>query len=107
MSGSQRLTRSERVAALELPPGYFERTFGHLRRSEVLSRIALCFLAAIIMWMVTGAWAPPFSFRSGYTPPRNIDAKIAFKVVDPVETEKAQNRNAARRSAFTCTTVNR
>ncbi len=92
MSSGQRLTRSERVAALELPPGYFERTFGHLRRSDVLTRIALCFLAAIIMWMVTGAWAPPFSFRSGYTPPRNIDARIAFGVVDPVETDKLRKQ---------------
>jgi putative nucleotidyltransferase with HDIG domain len=102
MSGSQRLTRSERVAALELPPGYFERTFGNLRRSEVLSQIALCFLAAIVMWVVTGAWAPPFSFRSGYTPPRNIDAKIAFSVVDPVETEKLRKQ---KRSETKCVYV--
>ncbi len=80
------------MAALELPPGYFERTFGNLQRSDVLSRIALCFLAAVIMWVVTGAWAGPFSFRSGYTPPRDIDAKVSFSVVDPQETEKLREQ---------------
>ena len=45
-SGGQRRTRSERVAALELPPGPWERAWISLRRRDVLGRMALALLAA-------------------------------------------------------------
>ena len=37
-SGGQKRTRSERVAALELPPGQWERAWVGLRRRDVLGR---------------------------------------------------------------------
>ena len=39
-SGGQRRTRSERVAALEMPPGPWERAWISLRRRDVLGRMA-------------------------------------------------------------------
>ena len=68
----QRRTRSERVAAIELPPGLLERTWEYLHRGDVLLRLTLCLLTAIALWAITGAWAPPFSFRKDYTPRRDI-----------------------------------
>ncbi len=38
-SGSQKRTRSERVAALELPPGLLERTWDYLQRGDVLGLV--------------------------------------------------------------------
>ena len=46
-NGGQRRTRSERVAALELPPGRWERAWLALCHRDVLSRIALAFVAAV------------------------------------------------------------
>src|SRR6185295_9828125 len=95
-NGSQKRTRSERVAALELPPGLVERTWEYLRRRDVVLRLALCVLTAGILWGITGSWAPPLGYRTGYVPPRPIVAKIKFQKPDPDATKEA--REAAKRS---------
>ena len=77
-SGGQKKTRLERVAALEMPPNLVERMFGDLQRGDVLLRIGLCFLSAIFLWVVVGAWAPPFAIsarvcaRSRHISPRAV-----------------------------------
>ena len=48
-TGGQKRTRSERVAALELPPGQWERAWISLRRRDVLARIGLALVAAVAM----------------------------------------------------------
>jgi hypothetical protein len=58
-ASGQKRTRSERVAALELPPGQWERAWASLRRRDVLGRIGLAFLAALLMGAVIRAWDPP------------------------------------------------
>jgi len=85
-------TRSQRVAALELPPGTLERFWESLRQAETLWRIAACMLAAIAMWGIFGGWAPPFPFRLDDIPTRNIDAKVAFDKPDPKGTEDARKK---------------
>jgi cyclic-di-AMP phosphodiesterase PgpH len=59
MNGSQKRTRLERVAALELPPGLLERTWEYLQRGDVLVRLGLCVLTVIALWLVTTAWSIP------------------------------------------------
>src|SRR5438105_12577648 len=76
---SQKRTRSERVAALELPPGMLDRAWQYLRRGDVLLRLGLCVLTILALWAVTAAWRPPLAYRTGYVPPRNISAKVAFQ----------------------------
>src|SRR5882762_5223181 len=95
-NGSQKRTRSERVAALELPPGLFERMREYLQRGDVLPRLALCIATAATLWAITGSWAPPLGYRTLYTPPRNIVAKVAFRKPDPDGTERA--REEAKRT---------
>ena len=34
-------------------------------RPDVLLRVGLCLLAAIVLWGVTRAWEPPFIYRVG------------------------------------------
>ena len=93
-SGSRKRTRGERVAALELPPNAVGRAIDSLHRGEVLVRLGLCVLLVFVLWAVTGGWAPPFGFRAGYTPPRDIVARVDFERRD----EEATNakRNEAR-----------
>jgi len=81
-SGNKKRTRSEHVASLELPPGRFGQMFASVQRPDVLLRLGLCVLAALAMFLVTGAWAPPFAYRSGYIPPRDIVARIEFEFPD-------------------------
>ena len=59
-----------------------------LRQRDSLLRLALCFAAALIIWGVTGAWEPPFPYRSGYVPPRAIVARVEFRVENSNQTER-------------------
>ncbi len=92
LTGNQKKTRSERVAALELPPNLADRFLGSLQRGEVWLRIGLCLIAAVFLWVVTSSWAPPFSFRSGFVPERDIMARVEFKKFDPDATHDARRR---------------
>lgn len=91
-NGIQRLTRAERVAAIGFRPGVLAQTFETLRRGDVLLRLALCFAAAIAMWALTCGWAPPFAYRTGYVPPRDIVARTEFSVFSPDKTEDAKRK---------------
>jgi len=102
-TGTKKRTRSEHVASLELPPGLLGRTLARLRRGDVLLKLTLCALAALAMWAVTGAYAPPFPYRGGHTPARDIAARIDFEVLDPEATKAKQD--LARRTAR-CVYVN-
>jgi putative nucleotidyltransferase with HDIG domain len=102
MATHQKITRSDHVASLALPPGRFARVFGKLHRTDVLIRIGLCLLAVVCMWAITAGWAPPFGYRTGYTPPRDINARIAFTVPDPEGTRRLREQ---KRSEVTCVYV--
>jgi hypothetical protein len=87
------------VASLELPPGQTARFFTLIRRRDVLLRIALCLLAAVTLWAITGAWSSPFSYRTGYLPPRDIVARLPFSIPDE---EKTEARQRQKRSEAIC-----
>ncbi len=91
-------TRSERVAALDLPPGQWERTWASLSRRDVHVRIALALLTAIAITIVIRGWNPPFPYRTGYTPSRDVMATVAFSEVDQEATifERRRARSQVR-----------
>jgi cyclic-di-AMP phosphodiesterase PgpH len=91
-TGSTKRIRSGRVGGFALPPGHVSRTLQALRSREVLIRLGLCLLAAGVMWAATGAWAPPFSYRSNYIPRRDIAVRTSFKVFDRDATDKQRKQ---------------
>ena len=89
-SVNRKRTRSERVAALELRPGWVDRTADYVRRGDVLVRLAvLGVLAVVALWCVTLSWSVPLEYHRNYTPPRNIVANAPFDKVDPDATKEA------------------
>ncbi len=97
-TGTPRLKRSDLAAGIRLPPGQFSRFAVYLRRPDVLSRLGLCGLAAVIMWAATQGWARPFAFTSGYIPPRDIVARLDFSTgeLDGPENERRRQRARAQ-----------
>ncbi len=93
-TGGQKKTRLERVAALELPPNLFDHMLRGLQRIDVLARIGLCVVAAVAMWLIVGGWEPPFSYRTGFVPQRDILARVEFREFDPVATKTAKDKAA-------------
>ena len=70
-----------------------------LQRASFWHRIGLCTLAVAIMWISTAGWNPPFIYRVGYTPSREICARVPFEFFNKVETDEA--RAKAKGSALT------
>jgi putative nucleotidyltransferase with HDIG domain len=89
-NGGQRRTRSERVAALELPPGKWERAWLALCHRDVLSRMALAFVAAVAVCVIIQAWDPPIHWRMGMVPTRYVTARVPFEQKNENEYEQAK-----------------
>lgn len=95
-TGNQKRTRSERVAAVELPPGQWERAWDRLRRRDMLGRIGLTLLAATVLCVLMQGWFPPFAYQTGFVPPYDIVATVSFSKPDPVATEVARDLAQSR-----------
>ncbi len=94
-TGQQKRTRQQRVAAVELPPGFWGHLWAQLQRGGVLLRLALCGVAAVFLWAFTRGWDPPFNYRLDDFVRRAIVARVDFKEFDRDATET--NRQRARR----------
>jgi putative nucleotidyltransferase with HDIG domain len=95
-TGGQKRKRSERVAALELPPGIWRRAWADLRRHDVLLRIGLCVLAAVALAIVVRAWLPPFPYRLGDVPSRELAARVPFEVAYPAGARAPGERSVVK-----------
>lgn len=95
-TGGQKRKRSQRVAALELPPGALNRAWIALRRSHVLWRIGLSLLTSLVLCAVLRGWNPAFTYRSGYSPPHDVVARVPFKMVDFEATDAAAKHAVAQ-----------
>jgi hypothetical protein len=91
-NGGQRRTRSERVAALELPPGHWERAWLGLWHPDVLSRIGLALVAAVAVCVIIQAWDPPKHWRTGMVPTRFVTSRVEFKQENKANTEQARRK---------------
>jgi putative nucleotidyltransferase with HDIG domain len=63
-----------------------------LQRGDVLVRLAMCFATAVAVWAISGAWAPAFTFREDYLPPRDVTARVPFTRPDPDQTRRDQDK---------------
>lgn len=59
-------------------------------------RLLLCVLAAAAMWGATSGWKPPRPYTSGYTPVRDIVARIDFSTDKEDGPENERRRQRAR-----------
>ena len=77
---------------LELPPGKFFTLLRQLRSPLCCGGWLLAVLAAVALWAVNAAWAPPFGFRLGDVPRRDIQAAVLFTEPNPAATEDARQK---------------
>jgi putative nucleotidyltransferase with HDIG domain len=91
-TGSKKKRRIDRVTSLEMPPGVWGNLWGNLRRGFVLVRLALCALVAVLLWVITSGWAPPFSYHWGDVPARDVVSRTQFERPDAEATRKARDQ---------------
>jgi len=97
-NGNQKRTRSQRVAAVELPPGRWAAMLGDLRRGHVILRLVFCGLTGLALWAMTQGWNPPQDFRPDRVPQRDLVARTEFRQKDEEATAKA--KESARQLAI-------
>lgn len=70
-----------------------------MKRGDVWSRIGLCALTTLILYVVMFGWDPPFAYRARQAPMRDMHAHTAFSYPDYKATEKERE---SRRRNFLC-----
>lgn len=85
-SGTSVRSRTDRAASLKGRPTTWRRWWNSPQRGEALQRIVLCIVAITGVWLVTKSWAPPFAYRTGAVPRRDIVARVRFSVRDDERT---------------------
>jgi len=77
-AGTSVRSRAARVATVAASRKRLDERWQRVRHKDVWIRIGMCVAAALVIWAVSGGWARPFPYRSGYIPPRHIVARAAF-----------------------------
>ena len=90
--GGKKRKRSERVAALELPPNRWEQAWAGLWQPDVLARIGLAVAAALFLCEMIRGWQEPFAFRTRTVLSRDVTARVPFAVEDPEQTREKKDR---------------
>ena len=84
--------RIRRASSVEGPQGFWSGLLETISRSEVLVRLGLCLIAAVVLLILLRGWSEPFSFRLGSVAPRGVVARFAFEKPDLDRTRAAQER---------------
>jgi len=84
---------------LPAPKGSFQKIIEFLSRGDVWSRIGLCALTTLILYVVMFGWDPPFAHRVRQAPIRDMHAHTSFEYRDVKKT--AERRDRERRN-FRC-----
>lgn len=73
-----------------LPKSRFEWITRFFHRGEIWGRILICVLAMVAIWLGTGAWTPPFPYRTRFVPQREIVARTDFEYENETLTREKQ-----------------
>jgi len=84
--------RIRRASSVEGPQGFWGGLLETISRSEVLARLGLCLIAAVVLLILLQGWSEPFAFRLGAVAPRGVAARVAFEKPDLDRTRAAQER---------------
>lgn len=89
---NKKRTRSERVASLQLEPSTLSRYLRQAFTGKALVQIALGLTAAVLLILILEGWKPPFAFREGQVPQRDVVARVKFDVVDAKQTDMLKDQ---------------
>jgi hypothetical protein len=85
-------TRSERVATIQQDRGNVNRLLEWFQDGANWTRVGIAVLAAVALLVACQCWKPPFVYRVGQIPPRDLMAHATFPFYDAGETELQQRQ---------------
>ncbi len=88
MSGaSKQRTRPQRIESLGIPKPRFVQWWQRSNKFDVSIRVGFALVAAAALLALCQTWIPPFAYRLGEIPDRDLITRVSFEEVDETETE--------------------
>jgi putative nucleotidyltransferase with HDIG domain len=96
-TSSNKRAGKERLQSLGLPQSKLLRWWSEEADAGFWYRLSVTFAAAVAMLVVCRCWQPPFPYRTGDYPSRDVISRVEFQVVDTTATEalRMQKRREA------------
>ena len=96
-TSSSKRAGKERLQTLGLPKSKLVKWWTENTAEGFWQRVAVTLCAAATMLLVCRTWQPPFPYRVGDYPPRDLISRVEFQVVDQTATEavRIQKRREA------------
>jgi len=96
-TSSNKRAGKERLQSLGLPQSRLLRWWSEETDPGFWYRFSLTLVAAAAMLIICRTWQPPFPYRTGDYPPRDVISRVEFQVVDSTATEavRIQKRREA------------
>ncbi|MGV3486431.1 MAG: HD family phosphohydrolase [Planctomycetaceae bacterium] len=86
-TSSTKRAGKERIQSLGIPKNRFSQWWSDLHGTGLWSRIAMVLTASALMMLICRTWEPPFPYRTGDYPPRDMVSRVDFQVPDEAATE--------------------
>lgn len=94
MAGANHRSRKRRFTAVEKPSTVGDRLFGLAGDGDLLARAAALAAATLAVLLLTQAWNPPFVYRLGDVPDRDVLSRT--ELPDETATQEARDRERAK-----------
>lgn len=101
MSGaSKQRARQERIESLGIQKPRLVQWWQDSDKADFATRVAIAVVAGISLLLACQTWKPPFSYRPGDIPPRDLVTRVSFDVPDDIETDRARERRRREQIVF-------
>ncbi len=101
MSGaSKQRSQKERIESLGIQKPRFVEWWQRSDKADGAIRIAMALVAAAAMLAACRTWRPPFAYRTGEIPDRNLITRVTFDVIDVQKTNLLKEKMASEQIAF-------
>ncbi|MGB7345781.1 MAG: HDIG domain-containing metalloprotein [Pirellulaceae bacterium] len=88
MSGaSKKRTSQERIESLGIPKPRFVQWWQRSDKADWAIRVSMAVAAALALLVLCQTWKPPFAYRTGEIPSRDIITRVDFTQEDTAETD--------------------
>lgn len=99
-SGSKQRNKQQRIDNLGIEKSRFSSWWQDSDKTDVTIRIAMATAAAVLLLLFCLSWRPPFAYREGAVPSRNLVSRVSFDLPDPAATEQLQEQRRREIEAF-------
>ncbi len=69
-------------------------------KAEVSTRVGIAVAAGVLLLLLCQTWHPPFAYRLGAIPARDLISRVTFEVPNETETKALQDRKRREQLAF-------